>query len=282
MLMYLKILLSLLCCSSFAFGQQLICSQQDSIAVTNKLQVIKSIDTTSNTSAVVGIGKTFLGTSYVAKTLEVGEKESLVVNLHGLDCTTFIENVLALALVNKEANAHFTAFTSNLEKLRYRDGKLNGYGSRLHYFTEWIRNNEKKGIVEDITASLGGEEIVKPINFMSTHRELYPFLQSDANFEGIQEAEKALNSDVFCNLPQEKILAKEHLIQSGDIIALTTSIKGLDVTHTGIATREKDGRIHLLHASTTSGQVEVSKLPLVAYLKKIKGNIGITVARPIF
>ena len=117
---------------------------------------------------------------------------------------------------------------------------------------------------------------------MSTHRELYPFLQSDANFEGIQEAEKALNSDVFCNLPQEKILAKEHLIQSGDIIALTTSIKGLDVTHTGIATREKDGRIHLLHASTTSGQVEVSKLPLVAYLKKIKGNIGITVARPIF
>jgi hypothetical protein len=71
------------------------------------------------------------------------------------------------------------------------------------------------------------------------------------------------------------------LIRSGDIIALTTSIKGLDITHTGIATREADGRIHLLHASTGSMEVEVSKLPLTDYLKDIKNNTGIMVARPL-
>lgn len=78
-----------------------------------------------------------------------------------------------------------------------------------------------------------------------------------------------------------KIAENEHLIKSGDIIALATSINGLDITHTGIATREKDGRIHLLHASTGSMEVEVSKLPLADYLKGIKSNTGIMVARPL-
>tara|TARA_R110000744_G_scaffold200595_1_gene319708 strand:- start:190 stop:540 length:351 start_codon:yes stop_codon:yes gene_type:complete len=116
---------------------------------------------------------------------------------------------------------------------------------------------------------------------MSTHRNLYPFLTDDVNFEKIQASENYLNSQAICVLAQEKISQNEHLIQSGDIIALATSINGLDVTHTGIATREKDGRIHLLHASTGSMEVEVSKKPLAEYLKGIKSNTGIMVARPL-
>jgi hypothetical protein len=81
-------------------------------------------------------------------------------------------------------------------------------------------------------------------------------------------------------LPQDQIEANENLIKNGDIIALTTAIPGLDITHTGIAIREKDGRIHLLHASS-SGMVEISELPLADYLKKIKKNTGIMVARPL-
>ena len=116
---------------------------------------------------------------------------------------------------------------------------------------------------------------------MSTHRQLYPFLKDDdENLKKIQASENYLNSQELCILSQDQIRANEHLIKSGDIIALTTSIKGLDITHTGIATREKDGRIHLLHASTV-GKVVVSKLPLVDYLKKIKHNTGIMVARPL-
>ena len=133
---------------------------------------------------------------------------------------------------------------------------------------------------EQLTSVIGGIEIHKTINFMSTHRDLYPFLkENNANYEKIKESEEFLNNEELCILEQDKIEENEHLISNGDIIALTTSIKGLDITHTGIAIREKDGRIHLLHASS-SGEVKISKEPLVDYLKKIKNNTGIMVCRP--
>lgn len=260
------------------FSQQITCTPKDKQAVKDKLIHVDGLLEKDLGKTMVAVGKTFLGTPYVAKTLEIGKTESLVVNLHGLDCTTFVENVLAFSLLLKNGQSSFDDFTQAIETIRYKDGELDGYASRLHYFSEWIANNESKGLLKDITNEIGGKEITKPINFMSTHRDLYPFLSDDVNFEKIEASEKYLNEQVICVLAQEDILASEHLIKSGDIIALTTSIKGLDITHTGIATREKDGRIHLLHASTV-GKVVVSKLPLIDYLKKIKGNTGIMVAR---
>lgn len=266
--------------SNCTFAQQLVCSVQDKEAFLQKISEIKALKRENMSGTLVAVGKTFLGTPYVAKTLEIGATESLVINFQGLDCTTFIENVFAFSLMlNKEQNS-FDDFTTILETIRYKNGILNGYSSRLHYFSEWIANNQFKGLIKDITAEIGGTPIIKEINFMSTHRELYPFLkENDDNLEQIKASENYLNSQEICILSQDRIKANEHLIQSGDIIALTTSIKGLDITHTGIATREKDGRIHLLHASSSNG-VEVSKLPLVDYLKDIKGNTGIMVARP--
>ncbi|PIB28816.1 hypothetical protein BFP77_09310 [Maribacter sp. 4U21] len=260
------------------FSQQITCTPKNKQAVKDKLIQVASLLEKDLGKTMVAVGKTFLGTPYVAKTLEIDKTELLVVNLHGLDCTTFVENVLAFSLLLKNGQSSFDDFTQALETIRYKDGELDGYASRLHYFSEWIANNESKGLLKDITNEIGGKEITKPINFMSTHRDLYPFLSDDANFEKIKASEKYLNEQVICVLAQEDILANEHLIKSGDIIALTTSIKGLDITHTGIATREKDGRIHLLHASTV-GKVVVSSLPLIDYLKKIKGNTGIMVAR---
>lgn len=266
--------------SNCTFAQQLVCSVQDKEAFLQKISEIKALKRENMSGTLVAVGKTFLGTPYVAKTLEIGATESLVINFQGLDCTTFIENVFAFSLMlNKEQNS-FDNFTTILETIRYKNGILNGYSSRLHYFSEWIANNQFKSLIKDITAEIGGTPIIKEINFMSTHRELYPFLkENDDNLEQIKASENYLNSQEICILSQDRIKANEHLIQSGDIIALTTSIKGLDITHTGIATREKDGRIHLLHASSSNG-VEVSKLPLVDYLKDIKGNTGIVVARP--
>ncbi len=229
--------------------------------------------------SLVLVGKSFLDTPYVEKTLEVGDKETLVVNLRGLDCTTFVENALAFTSMLKKEQLDFDNFIKNLKTIRYRNGILDGYPSRLHYFTDWIRNNEKKGLVQDITSELGGREHKKVINFMGTHRDLYPFLEQDKNYNAILKAEAELAKESLCILAQDEIQNNEHLIQSGDIIALATSIKGLDVTHTGIAIRKADGRIHLLHASI-SGSVRITKKPLVDYLKKIKSNVGIIVARP--
>ncbi|PRX57068.1 N-acetylmuramoyl-L-alanine amidase-like domain-containing protein [Flagellimonas meridianipacifica] len=257
---------------------QITCATEDSILFEKKLNQIKHIRTSSLGDSIVAIGKSFLGTPYVEKTLEVGTKETLVINLRGLDCTTFVENVLAFGLQIKGDKHLFLDFAKKLETVRYRNGEMNGYSSRLHYFTDWIRNNESIGLVEDITPELGGEIIQKPINFMGTHRNLYPFLADDTNYENILKVESDLAKESLCILPQNQIEAQEAHIQDGDIIALATSIKGLDVTHTGFAIRV-DGRVHLLHAST-SGSVTITKEPLVDYLKKIKSNTGIIVARP--
>ncbi|MBU2974784.1 N-acetylmuramoyl-L-alanine amidase-like domain-containing protein [Zobellia sp. B3R18] len=267
--------------TTLSFSQQITCSPIDKQAVENKLIAIDGLLEKDFGKTIVTIGKTFMGTPYVAKTLEIGKTETLVVNLQGLDCTTYVENVLAFALTLKNGTSSFDEFTKTLENIRYKDGQLDGYASRLHYFSEWIANNEKKGLIKDITSEIGGKEITKPINFMSTHRDLYPFLSDDENFEKVKASENYLNNQPICILAQDEIAANEHLIQTGDIIALTTSINGLDITHTGIATREKDGRIHLLHASTGSMKVEVSKKPLAEYLKGIKKNTGIMVARPV-
>ncbi|MUH37314.1 DUF1460 domain-containing protein [Zobellia amurskyensis] len=267
--------------TTLSFSQQITCSPKDKQAVENKFIAIDGLLEKDFGKTIVAIGKTFMGTPYVAKTLEIGKTETLVVNLQGLDCTTYVENVLAFALTLKNGTSSFDDFTKTLENIRYKDGQLDGYASRLHYFSEWIANNEKKGLLKDITSEIGGKEITKPINFMSTHRDLYPFLSDDTNFEKVKSSENYLNNQPICILAQDEIAANEHLIETGDIIALTTSINGLDITHTGIATKEEDGRIHLLHASTGSMKVEVSKKPLAEYLKGIKKNTGIMVARPI-
>lgn len=262
-------------------AQNIICSPQDKKAFNSKIEFISTLGTEEIGAQMVAIGKSFIGIPYIAKTLEIGETESLVINLQGLDCTTFVENVLAFGLMLKTQKTDFDSYTHYLETIRYKDGELDGYASRLHYFSEWIANNEQKGLLKDVTSELGGMESNKTINFMSTHRELYPFLKDSDNYNKIKSSEEFLKGRSICILPQDQIKAKEHLIRSGDIIALTTSIKGLDITHTGIATKEADGRIHLLHASTGSMEVEVSKLPLTDYLKGIKNNTGIMVARPL-
>ena len=268
----------LLIFTQFGHSQQITCSAKDKQGFEAKIIEIDGLLENDFGKTLIAVGKTFLGTPYVAKTLEIGETETLVINLQGLDCTTYVENVLAFGLMLQNEETLFEDYINELETIRYKNGKLDGYASRLHYFSEWIANNEKKGLLKDITSEIGGTEIIKEINFMSSHRDLYPFLKDDVNFEKIKASENYLNNQAICILPQDQIEANEHLIQSGDVIALTTSIEGLDITHTGISSREKDGRIHLLHASS-SGEVKVSELPLVEYLKKVKNNTGIMVAR---
>ena len=257
----------------------MVCSKVDRDIFEEKIGHLIELDGTEMGSTIVSVGKTFVGSPYVAQTLEVREEESLIVNLREFDCTTYVENVMAFSLLVSKEEESIEAFTSVLQNIRYRDGELNGYPSRLHYFTDWIADNQKKGLVKDITLEIGGEEIEKEINFMSTHRESYPMLKADSSLNQIESAELELSRHKLNYIPREKVADIEHMIQDGDIIALATSIKGLDVTHTGFAIRTNGDRIHLLHASS-SGQVEISEKPLSEYLMGIKSNIGIVVARP--
>ncbi|NNK19492.1 MAG: DUF1460 domain-containing protein, partial [Maribacter sp.] len=120
---------------TLGFSQQITCSVEDKKAYEDKIIEVDDLLEKDFGKTIVAVGKTFLGTPYVAKTLEIGEIETLVVNLQGLDCTTYVENVLAFSLLLREGKSDFDAFTNNLETIRYKNGKLDGYASRLHYFS---------------------------------------------------------------------------------------------------------------------------------------------------
>jgi hypothetical protein len=224
------------------------------------------------------VGRRFMGIPYVSKTLEQGEAEQLVVEMEGMDCTTFLENVVVFSRLIKRQRLTFEDFQLELEKLRYRDGLLQGYPSRLHYFTDWIHDNERKGIVRDVTRSLGGIPYTKVIDFMSAHREAYRQLSEDQYFAAMQQLEQEINRRPRFFIPKDRIAAAESAIQDGDLIAITTSIRGLDIVHVGLAIHQQ-GRLHLMHASTDQKEVVISAKPLAEYLMGNRSQSGVMVAR---
>lgn len=231
--------------------------------------------------AAVAAGKLFMGTPYVEKTLEVNEQEKLVVNLHGLDCTTFLETAITLGRLSKLEHFTAEAYWRELAAFRYVDSWPNGYASRLHYFSDWIATNHKKKRVCDITSMLGGVSYPNTLNFMSTHPQAYPALKADTNLIPlISEREELTGGKAFHFIPKDSIAVSEKDMLNGDIIAITTGVEGLDIVHTGLAVWRND-RIHMLHASSNSMKVEVTAKPLAEYMKNKKSQTGIMVARLI-
>lgn len=231
--------------------------------------------------AVIEIGKSFIGTDYVGGTLDKDFKnERLVINLTGLDCVTFVENCLTFARCVKKGKTTFDDYLAELQKIRYRDGVIDGYASRLHYFCDWIYNNEDKGIVKNITADIGGVLYSKSINFMSTHTNSYKQLSNKTELEGIKASEEAINSRDYYYIPTKSISKAYDKLQSGDIIATTTNISGLDVTHTGYVYKDGGGT-YFLHASSKSKEVIVSNEELQEYVVSDSKKTGIMVARPL-
>ncbi|RMF56871.1 MAG: DUF1460 domain-containing protein [Bacteroidetes bacterium] len=225
------------------------------------------------------VGTYFAGTPYVAGLLDEPPEETLVVNLSGFDCVLLVETVLALSRGIAVQDYTYEGFTRRLEEQRYRDGRMDGYCSRLHYFTDWIADNERRGLVKDLTRELGGIPLEKTLNFMSTHRASYPRLvASDSLFEGIRAMERRLAARTIYYIPQDRIRTVYDRLQAGDIIATATSIDGLDVSHTGLVYDAGDGKKGFLHASTTGG-VKVSP-DLQDYVQNNRIQIGIVVARP--
>ncbi len=231
---------------------------------------------------VADIGKTFLGTEYESHGIEKKGDEELIINLTGLDCTTFVENALVFARLIKLGKTSFKDYEDELQKIRYRNGVIDKYPSRLHYFTDWIYDNEKKGIVDDVTELVGGKPTKFHVNFMSSHPESYPQLKRHPEFlKDIRRQEAEINRRSYFYVPKERVGFIENQINNGDIIAFTTSIPGLDVSHVGIAVRMEDNRIHLLHAPHPGTSVQITEAPLSSYINQIKKDTGIIVLKPL-
>lgn len=233
-----------------------------------------------------------MGKPYVGKTLEVNPKEELAVNLRELDCTTLVENVVALVLTTRQGSKRFHDFCRNLERIRYRNGKLDGYASRNHYFSEWIQSNEAQGIVQEVKGmtqdSRGAfypfvETQTLNCTYMSQHPDRYPMLKGDAAaLKQIKANEQRVNGRTIRYVPRRFLdRSRKELvaIQDGDILAIVTKKEGLDISHLGIAVWEKDGKLHLLNASQIHKRVVLEPMTLFDYMKQHPTQLGVRVIR---
>lgn len=233
-------------------------------------------------------GKKFLGLPYVAHTLEGGDREHLIVNLHELDCTTFVETVLALSLCDQQDARTFEDYCRNLMTIRYRDGKMTDYTSRLHYFTWWGEDNERLGLVKEVCpekAPWGAYTAVQTVNidYMSKHPDSYRQLKMHPEFVPvIRRMEQETCGQQFRYIPKKNLRWRRSTvlgyIQNGDIVAMLTDSDGLDTRHIGIAFW-KNGRLHLLHASSLYKRVLMSEETFYEYEMKQPKHTGIRVWR---
>lgn len=229
-------------------------------------------------------GRQFVGVPYVAATLEGNDPECLVVNLRQMDCTTLVENVAALTWACHAPGDAWSRFTHYLEQLRYRNGRLNGYTSRLHYFTEWMTDNGRRGLVVPVDAGAAASARFAPVlSYMSTHPSAYPALKRHPEWVPlIASMEQRLSGVRVSYIPRSRLGAGRATlgaIRNGDIVAIATRRAGLDYSHVGLAVWGRDGRLHLLNASSLRKKVVEEPQTLYQYMQGQRNQLGIRLVR---
>jgi hypothetical protein len=207
-------------------------------------------------------------------------REGLHVDLEIFDCQSFIEYTVALAQARRMASPSYEGFRNKVQNLRYRNGSVT-YAARLHYFTSWIYEHEKKGLLKDMSKELGGDIFEKDVHYMSLKKDtFYGNMADPATFAAIRKIEKDLSAREKYYIPKDKLATLESGIKDGDIIAITNAQGGMDIAHTGVAYWQ-GAHVHLLHASSETGFVVVTNEPLSDYLAVHRKHTGIMVARLI-
>jgi hypothetical protein len=249
---------------------------------------LSSLETPLGKSAV-RVGELAAGTPYEPYTLEAylkeggtPEDEPLTLSLTRFDCVTLVEACLAVSrLADDRATPSWERFGREIERMRYRGGQRRGYPSRLHYFSEWLRDGEQRGLVKNRGAELGGAEDTRPLRFMSEHRGSYPALSDEGVLRDIKAIERRLDGQHRRVIPTKRIPEVVDRIDTGDVLGFATEISGLDVTHTALAYRDRHGILRVLHAPLSGGVVEVTRATLPEYVAAIRRATGILVARPL-
>ena len=259
------------------------CTDSDRVIFDDYVTYIKPFKKLPVSSLIIETARFFLNKPYVASTLEL-EPEGLVINLRELDCTTFVETVLALSRTVKMYDMPtIENFGEQLRNIRYRRGNISNYTDRNHYFSDWVYENETRGHIKDVTKEVGGVPYKLNLGFMSSHPDSYNQLKSNPEFvEVIKKKEIEISQrDVYSIIPEASIKSCEKEMKDGDIVSFVTDIEGLDVSHVGFIYLNK-GVVTFIHASSSAKKVIVNPQSLLVYFGKNKRNTGIMIARPMF
>ena len=237
---------------------------------------------------VATIGKVLCGTPYKSSTLEIDDHvEAPSVNLTGLDCWTFFETSLALARMLQEPPEQWKPQTllKYIERDRYRGGECTGsYLSRLHYLEEWLSDNDRRGLVKDLTRELGGIRAPHAAHEMTIAWKSYRYMRNNPELRSaIADMETRIGHTPLYYIPKDKVTGIESRICSGDVIGVCDYDNGqIGTAHVGLAYRTNDGVLHFMHASSPRnfGKVVLDQ-QLSGYLAKFRSHAGILVARPL-
>lgn len=255
----------------------------DSLFIVNTLRQAKA-ERASISNTPVYFARKFLGRPYVAHTLEGSDDRRVVVNTRQLDCTTLVENVVALTACLNKGKLTFADFVAELEGMRYHQGKARGYHTRLHYFTEWIVSNTRRGLVSERQSPNPPFTAVQTVsvNYMSRHPSAYDALKANPSLtDSVRQREKAITGMKFRYIPKRLVGNRKVMrraVSDGDLIAITSGKQGLDIAHLGFALWQSDG-LHLLNASMLHKKVVVEPMTLGEYLSKHPSHTGIRVMK---
>ena len=235
------------------------------------------------------VGQALVGTRYKHFTLEIDNRiESPSVNFQGMDCWTFFEIALSFARMLNEPESNWTPerLLHYIEMDRYRGGECTGeYLSRLHYLEDWLYDNNRRGLVEDLTRELGGRSVPHSAREMTAGWRHYRYLAANRSLLGpLARMEANVSSRPLYEIPKDRVAGIESKLRSGDIIGIISRDRGglRSTAHVGLALRTSDGVLHFMHASSPSnyGRVVVDS-QLSKYLYRYGSDSGILVARPL-
>ena len=235
------------------------------------------------------VGQALVGTRYKHFTLEIDNRiESPSVNFQGMDCWTFFEIALSFARMLNEPESNWTPerLLHYIEMDRYRGGECTGeYLSRLHYLEDWLYDNNRRGLVEDLTRELGGRSVPHSAREMTAGWRHYRYLAANRSLLGpLARMEANVSSRPLYEIPKDRVAGIESKLRSGDIIGIISRDRGglRSTAHVGLALRTSDGVLHFMHASSPSnyGRVVVDS-QLSKYLYRYRSDSGILVARPL-
>ena len=240
----LSIILALALLPLYSFAQGYVTTPDDIKLAEKVMSSLVPSRSRPTGDLMIMAGTQLLGQPYVAGTLDDGDEEQVRVVLTKTDCIIFVETCMNLAYAVKVYGdkADFDKLADLVRQSRYRDGAVNYYSDRVHYTTEWIRQGEKRGIVEDLTLKLGGEVYDHPIFFMTKNYKSYAHQKnSDTDSRQaydllkISETEEELNKEPYSYIPDKKIASIAGGIQTGDIIGYMSTTQGLDIAHVVMA-----------------------------------------------
>jgi len=237
----------------------------------------------------VTVGNELVGTRYKNYTLEIDNRiEAPSVNFLGLDCWTFFEISLGMSRMMAEPPENWTPerLLHYIELDRYRGGNCTGeYLSRLHYLEDWLADNDRRGLVEDLTRSLGGTSVPHSAREMTVGWRHYRYLAANRSLLGpLGQMEARVSSRPLYQIPKSRVASIEGKLRSGDVIGIISRDGRhlFSTSHVGLAIRKPDGSLHFMHASAPRnyGKVVIDST-LSTYLYRFSTDSGILVARPL-